>query len=55
MPRISTVESPLLPVELPLPDGAGVAAAPWLAPALAPALAAAAGDGDAAEASWSVV
>ena len=54
---MSSIELPLLPVELPLPDGAGVAAAdaPPLAPALAPALDPADEEGDAAPANWSVV
>jgi hypothetical protein len=54
---MSSVELPLLPVELPVPEGAGVAApgAPALAPALDPALAPAEADGDAADASCSVV
>ena len=54
---MSSVELPLLPVELPVPDGAGVAAAdaPALAPALASELAAAEGDGDAADANCNVV
>jgi hypothetical protein len=54
---MSNVELPLPPVESPVPDGAGVAApdAPALAPALASPLAPAEADGDAADASCSVV
>ena len=54
---MSSVELPLLPVKLPLPDGTGVAAAdaPALAPALASELAAAEGDRDAADANCNVV